>query len=120
MNTQLSHTFEELKGILNSYTKEMTIKKDTPEEFYLDGGLHPKSQEPIMFGKIFLKDDEVNYKFKPAELFPELLNDVSSDLKQNMDDNSIFHFKETNQNMVNELKDLTQKGYQRYKNLEYL
>jgi hypothetical protein len=47
--------------------------------------------------------------------YPELLNGIADSLKKRMHGKSCFNFKEEDEDLFRELKSLTKKGYNNYK-----
>ena len=54
----------------------------------------------------------------PVYMYPDLLDNISSDLKKHMQGKSCFNFKKVEPELLNELAGLTQKGYARFQKEE--
>lgn len=96
--------FEVLSEILKPYAKEMIVKHDTDTNYYLEEAL--SSEKPQMFSATQVKKNYTSFHVFPVYCHPELLDDVSDDLKKRMQGKSCFNFKSVDQVPVGELKAL--------------
>jgi len=55
----------------------------------------------------------------PVYTFPELLKDISPELKRHMQGKSCFNFKSVEPELFKELAALTRKGYDRFQKEEF-
>ena len=51
----------------------------------------------------------------PVYMFPELLKDISPELKKHMQGKSCFNFKKVEPDLFKELSDLTRKGVEKFR-----
>ena len=102
--------FEHLKKILKPYAKNLTVKADTPDSYYLDGPYSEKWKKEIFFGSAQVKKNYVSFYLMPVYMYPELLKDISPELKKRMQGKSCFNFKKVEPNLFKELAELTKKG----------
>jgi hypothetical protein len=51
----------------------------------------------------------------PVYMFPDMLKDISPELKKRMQGKSCFNFKKVEPDLFKELTDLTHKGVERFK-----
>jgi hypothetical protein len=110
------NVFSPLKTILKNYESEMKVMVDSQEHYYLDTNMiNEKNKLPIFFASTQIKKNYVSYHLMPVYVYPELLNDISESLKKRMQGKSCFNFKAMNEEHIEELKKLTEKGYKRYK-----
>lgn len=107
--------FEQLKNILKAYAPNLTVKTDTPNTYYLDGPYSEKWKKEVFFGATQIKKNYVSYYLMPVYMYPELLNDISPALKKRMQGKSCFNFKKVEPELLEELKDLTRKGVDKFK-----
>jgi hypothetical protein len=112
--TDFSAVFEELKRILKPYAKNLTIKTDTPDTYYLDGPYSEKWQKELFFGSVQIKKNYVSFYLMPVYMFPELLKDISPELKKHMQGKSCFNFKKVESDLFKELETLTSKGAEKF------
>ncbi len=74
----------------------------------------------MYFGSTKIKKNYVSYHLMPVYVFPELLEGTSAELKKRMQGKSCFNFKVANRQLFEELRELTNAGYEKYKKAGYL
>jgi hypothetical protein len=107
--------FEQLKNILKPYAKNLTVKANTADSYYLDGPYSEKWKKEIFFGSAQVKKNYVSFYLMPVYMYPELLKDISPELKKRMQGKSCFNFKKVEPDLFKELAALTKKGAQKFK-----
>ena len=107
--------FEELKAILRPYANNLTVTADTPEGYSLDGPYSEKWKKVIFFAAAQTKKNYVSFYLMPVYMFPELLKDISPGLKKHMQGKSCFNFKKVEPELFKELRELTRKGVERFR-----
>jgi len=107
--------FEELKNILKPYAKNLTVKTDTADTYYLDGPYSEKWKKELFFGSAQIKKNYVSFYLMPVYMYPELLNDISPELKKHMQGKSCFNFKKVEPDLFKELEVLTHKSVDKFK-----
>jgi hypothetical protein len=107
--------FERVKSILQPYAKDLTVKADTPDTYYLDGPYSEKWKKELFFGSAQVKKNYVSFYLMPVYMYPELLVDVSPELKKRLQGKSCFNFKRVESDLFNELAALTRKGAEKFK-----
>ncbi|HSL31210.1 MAG TPA: hypothetical protein VK900_18555 [Anaerolineales bacterium] len=107
--------FEQLKNILKPYAGRLRLKADTPDSYYLDGPYSEKWQKELFFGSVQIKKNYVSFYLMPVYMYPELLEDVSPELKKHMQGKSCFNFKKLEPDLFAELTELTRKGAEKFK-----
>ncbi|HEX6033103.1 MAG TPA: hypothetical protein VFY83_01670, partial [Anaerolineales bacterium] len=110
-----SPVFEQLKNILKPYARDLTVKTDTDDTYYLDGAYSEKWKKELFFGSAQIKKNYVSFYLMPVYMYPELLKDVSSGLKKRMQGKSCFNFKKVEPALFTELAELTRKGAEKFK-----
>jgi len=113
--TDFPIVFEQLKNILRPYAKQLILKADTPDSYYLDGSYSEKWKKEIFFGAAQVKKNYVSFYLMPVYLYPELLKDISPELKKRMQGKSCFNFKKVEPSLFEELAELTRKGAKKFK-----
>ncbi len=108
-------TFARLKRVLQKYEKHLTVKANTATNYYLDAGYSEKFKKEIFFGAVTVKKNYVSFYLMPVYAFPNLLKDISPTLQKRMQGKSCFSFTTIDDQTLNELAVLTQKGIERYK-----
>src|SRR5215213_11776519 len=107
--------FEQLKNILKPYAKQLILKADTPDSYYLDGPYSEQWKKEIFFGSAQIKKNYVSFYLMPVYMYPELLKDISPDLKKRMQGKSCFNFKKMEPGLFEELAKLTRQGAEKFK-----
>ena len=117
--TDFNSVFETLKGIMNSFATNLILVKNEEHDYYLDTPFIMKNKKPLFFGAVNIKKNYVSYHLMPVYVYPELLEGISPELKKRMQGKSCFNFKKVDEALFQELAELTQKGYDRYKQAKY-
>lgn len=112
--------FERLKNILSDYAGELTYVKDEPGDFYLETKHIMKNKKPMFFGAVQIRKAYVSYHLMPVYVFPELLVNISPELKRRMQGKSCFNFKSFDDELFEELARLTDAGCKKYKEVGYV
>lgn len=112
---QFRKIFERLKGILKKYENSLELKTSTEDNYYLDAGYYEKYKQQLFFGAVNVKKNYVSYYLMPVYVFPELLKDISPELKKRMQGKSCFNFKQIDDKLFKELEDLTKKSFNEFK-----
>ena len=107
--------FEQLKNILKTHENSLTVKADTSETYYLDGLYSDKWKKELFFGSAQIKKNYVSFYLMPVYMYPELLKDISPELKKHMQGKSCFNFKKVEPELFAELTELTRKGAEKFK-----
>lgn len=110
-----SIVFEQLKDILKPYAKNLTLKVDTSDAYYVDGPYSEKWKKELFFGSAQIKKSYVSFYLMPVYMYPDLLKDISPELKKHMQGKSCFNFKKVEPNLFRELEELTSKGAEKFK-----
>ena len=113
-NTDFPIVFEQLKTILKPYAQRLTLTTDTPDTYYIDGPYSKKWKKQLFFASTVIKKNYVSFYLMPVYMYPELLNDISPELKKRMQGKSCFNFKKVEPELFNELAELTQKGAEKF------
>ena len=105
--------FEQLKNILKPYAEKLTLKTDTPNIYYIDGPYSEKWKKQLFFGSAQIKKNYVSFYLMPVYMYPELLKDISPELKKHMQGKSCFNFKRIEPDLFKELAELTREGVEK-------
>jgi len=116
--TDFPIVFEHLKNILEPFAPKLTITADTSSAYSLDGPYSEKWKKELFFGSTQLKKNYVSFYLMPVYMYPELLNEISHELKKHMQGKSCFNFKKVEPELFKELADLTKKSYERFQKEE--
>ena len=113
--TDFSLVFEKLRSILRPYEKALAVKADSVNTFYLDSPYSEKWKKELFFGSAQIKKNYVSFYLMPVYMFPDLLKDISPELKKHMQGKSCFNFKKIEPHLFKELDELTRKGAERFR-----
>jgi hypothetical protein len=114
-NNDFSLVFEQLKNILKPYAESLTLKADTSEAYSIDGPYSEKWKKQLFFGSAQVKKNYVSFYLMPVYMYPELLQGISPNLKKRMQGKSCFNFKRVEPDLFTELKELTHKGAEKFR-----
>ena len=106
--------FEQLKSILKPYAETLNLRADTTDAYYLDGPYSEKWKKQLFFGSAQIKKNYVSFYLMPVYMYPELLQDISPDLKKRMQGKSCFNFKKVEPDLFDELAVLTRKSVEKF------
>lgn len=112
---QFQTTFKVLKTALKEHEKNLTIKANKNDTYYLYAGYSEKYKREIYFGGVEIKKNYVSFHLMPVYVNPKLLNDISPELKKRMQGKSCFNFNTIERDLLKELTALTNKGFEYYK-----
>jgi len=107
--------FEQLKSILKPYESRLTLTANTSDSYSLDGPYSEKWKKVIFFGAAQVKKNYVSFYLMPVYIYPELLKDISPELKKRMQGKSCFNFKKVEPELFQELAELTRSGVEQFK-----
>lgn len=115
---EVNTTFEKLKGILSKFESHLSLMHDKEDNYYLNTPVNAVNQKAEFFGAVQIKKSYVAYHLYPVYSHPELLNDISENLKKCMQGKSCFNFKEVDKEIFKELSNLTKASFDKYKSLK--
>jgi hypothetical protein len=116
----LPAVFAELRAIMLPYAEKLDVKTDTDTELYVDTKHVLKNGKPLFFGAVQVEKKYVSYHLMPVYVAPDLLQDLSADLKARMQGKSCFNFTRVEQPQLQELAALTEAGFRRYEESGYV
>ena len=120
MSQNFEETFERLREIFKPLEKDLAVKTDEPGKYYLlTKKLNEKKQE-IWFGGVEIKKNYVSFHLVPLYFFPELLDNISPELKKRLTGKSCFNFKKPDDAVFADLKNLTKAGFETFKQKEMI
>jgi len=108
--SEFKQVFTELKSIFKPYAKKMDVAHDTDTYYLLNTRFIMKNNQPLCFGGVRLGKNYVSFYLMSVYLSPDFVKNMSPDLKKRMQGKSCFNFKETDQKLFDELKELTRAG----------
>jgi hypothetical protein len=112
--TEFPSVFKKLKSILEPYSSKLILKLDTSEGFSLNGAYSKKWKKELFFGAVQIKKNYVSFYLMPVYMYPNLLRNISPELKKHMQGKSCFNFKKIEISLFDELAQLTKQGFKRF------
>lgn len=119
MPNEFPIVFEKLKNMIKPYAKKLTVKTDKPDLYYLDATYSEKWKKEIFFASAQIKKNYVSFYLMPVYMYPDLLKNISPELKKHMQGKSCFNFKKVEPEVLDELNQLVKKGFERLMKEEY-
>lgn len=106
-----------MKKLLEPFAGKGLEARETPgREYALIGAPTPNSfGKDVWFGAVRQGKRYVSYHLMPVYVFPDLLENLSAELKKHMQGKSCFNFTREDETLFEELAGLTQKGYERFR-----
>lgn len=111
--------FENLKSILKPYASQLTLKGNIDDNFHLEGAYSEKWKKELFFASAQVKKNYVSFYLMPVYMYPDLLKNISPELKKYMQGKSCFNFKKVEKKLFDELRGLTKQGFERFMKEEY-
>lgn len=119
VQSEFPAVFESLKAILEPYAGKLTVKTDKADLYYLDAAYSEKWKKELFFASAQVKKNYVSFYLMPVYMFPDLLTNISPELKKHMQGKSCFNFKKMEEPLFDELRQLTEQGFERMMKEEY-
>ena len=113
-------TFEKLKTILKPYEAKLIVVHDTDNNYYLDTSHVMKNKQRLFFAAVRAGKAYVSFHLMPVYASPNLLKDMSPELRKRMQGKSCFNFKEVDKGLFRELKALTKDGAAKFSNEKFV
>ncbi len=107
--------FERLRAILAEYQDMAVITADDASHYSLDAGYALRLKKRLFFGAVQVNKNYVSYHLMPVYMYPDLLDDISPELKKRMQGKSCFNFKKLDEALFRELGRLTYRSVERLK-----
>ena len=120
MNTVFKTVFLDLKKIMMVYFHSLIVVEDEVDNLYLNTRYIMKNKKPLYFGGVKIGKSYVSYHLMPIYVFPELLDNISPELKKRMQGKSCFNFKKTEKDLLEELGILTKCEFEKYQEAGYI
>jgi hypothetical protein len=112
--------FSKLKKILEQYASKLVVVTDTGDNYYLNTAHIMKNKKPLFFGAVNIGKSYVSFHLMPLYVYPELLEDISLELKKRMQGKSCFNSTTVDEKLFKELAKITKEGFARYKAAKYI
>jgi hypothetical protein len=107
--------FYQLKDFLAPFAGTAKVSADLPDVYMLDTPFSERYGREISVGGVKIGKNYVSYYLMPVYIYPDLLKDISPELKRRMQGKSCFNFTHADDNLFAELKELTERSLRRYR-----
>jgi hypothetical protein len=106
--------FDLLRKILKPYASKLTVNADANDIYSLEGSYSEKWKKELFFGSVQIKKNYVSFYLMPVYMYPDLLTDISPELRKHMQGKSCFNFRKVEPELFKELSKLTRDGFERF------
>lgn len=120
VKTDFTEIFEQLKSIFKPYAKKMDVSGDNDQCYMLNTRYIMKNKQPLCFGGVRLGKNYVSFYLMSVYASPDMLKNISPELKKRMQGKSCFNFKEVDKKLFSELKTLTKAGAAKFSDGKYI
>ena len=118
--TSFDKVFGKLKAIFKPYVKKMDVAQDDQKCYMLNTRHIMKNKQPLCFGGVRLGKAYVSFYLMSVYACPDLLKSMSPELKKRMQGKSCFNFKEVDEKLFKELKQLTKAGAAKFNDGKFI
>jgi hypothetical protein len=112
--------FARLKAIFKPHEKKMVVAHDTKSMYLLNTRHIMKNKQPLCFGGVRLGKAYVSFYLMSVYACPDLLRDMSPELRKRMQGKSCFNFKTVDEKLFPELTRLTKAGAARFNDEKFI
>jgi len=112
--------FAKLKAIIQPYAKKMDAAYDTRNYYLLNTRHIMKNKQPLCFGGVRLGKNYVSFYLMSVYACPDLLKNMSPELRKRMQGKSCFNFKEVDEKLFKELAELTIAGAAKFSDAKFI
>jgi len=104
-----------VRPLLAKYEKKLVVVHDSDDSYYLDTAFIMPNKKPMFFGAVRIGKAYVSFHLMGVYVYPDLLSDMSPELKKRMQGKSCFNFKQADKKLIAELRKLTKACRDRYR-----
>jgi hypothetical protein len=115
MNPKHEPVFDALRAMYRRVAADQVVKSDDDTELIFVGPELDKSGKEVWLGGVQWKKSYVSVHLMPVYVFPELLDEVSEDLKKRMQGKSCFNFNRVDEALFEELEALVERGLAKFR-----
>jgi hypothetical protein len=110
MPNDLTTVFKPLRDMLAKHGKSAAVVHDTAEHYYLNAAAPDAKGKPVFLAAAKIGAGKVAVHLMPVYTKPELLSDISPELKKRMQGKSCFNFSSIDETLFKELEQLVKKA----------
>ncbi len=120
MADSFTDIFSALRAILKRHAGRLVVSEDSPTRYCLEGGLHPKHKRPMPIAWVEIGKNYVSFHHMGVYARPDLLKDVSRQLKARRQGKSCFNFTIIDEALFAELEALAVRAFDAFQKLPYM
>jgi hypothetical protein len=113
-DTQATAVFDRLAAIFAPYRSTLIAKADEPGDLSLETPPSTAYPSGLIFGSVKIGKRYVSFHLMPVYVHPDLLDEMSPELRKRMQGKSCFNFTRADDGLFAELEALTAAGYTRF------
>jgi hypothetical protein len=113
-DTQATEVFDRLAAIFAPYRSTLIAKADEPGDLSLETPPSTAYPSGLFFGAVKIGKRYVSFHLMPVYVHPDLLDEMSPELRKRMQGKSCFNFTRADDGLFAELEALTAAGYTRF------
>lgn len=113
-------TFDDLKALLAPYVSRLHVTADSPFAYMLDGEYVAELKRPMFFAGVRAGKSYISFYLMPVYSHPELMGRISDGLRRRLHGKSCFNFTRPEPELFEELRQLVERGFERYRELGYV
>ena len=110
---QFAAVFAQLKGIIEPFAGQLKVEADGDSGYSLNTPYVDRWKKELFFGAVQIKKNYVSYHLMPVYMCPDLLEGMSPALQKRMQGKSCFNFTTLDPVLLDELAQLTARGFER-------
>ena len=118
-SAEFAAVFRRLRGILARYAPKLSVVLETSSQYNLDTRTIGPNRRPIAFGGVKAGKGYVSYYLMPI-YSAEVKVGMSPALKQHMQGNACFNFKQVDDGLFAELERVTRQCYAAWKKIGWV
>jgi hypothetical protein len=119
-NKDFDTIFDKLKAIFQPFAKRMDIAQDSEVCYLLNTRYIMKNKHPLCFGGVRRGKAYISFYLMSVYASPDLLDGMSPELKKRMQGKSCFNFKQVDEKLFKELKQLTKAGAAKFSDGKFI
>jgi hypothetical protein len=104
--------FAGLRAILKEHASKFVVSADRPDYYCLEIPYSPKFKKPFQVAWVKVSKSYVSFHYMPIYFAPALQKTLSPGLKARMQGKSCFNFRSVDENLFEELRRLTARGFE--------
>jgi hypothetical protein len=119
-NNEFQQIYKRLRLMMLESAAALEVVKDEPGSLQIYTSHIMKNKQALYFGGVVINKNYVSYHLMPVYVTPELLNQISPELKRRMQGKSCFNFKVADTSLFTELDHLTHQCFESYRLQGYI